>query len=610
MRQRFILFTIILLQAHWLNAQSTQTLDEFTNNSNYFSAFNNGSGSVSTSISSAEFISGNSSLAVNYSFNSGTGFFFSSFRGYGTATQDYSFMTNAFSISHKGGNATSTISIRLWEDSDNNGLFDGTDEVYTSNAVLLGSVGWATTDFLITNFTLVTGIGNGLLDLNRIRAWDIKIQNTLSTSNSGLVYLDRFQLKSSYTPPTSGTAKLNGSFTQLWNSAGCSCGQWTQGQWENEFQKMKDLCMDKFIVQYSVYNDLSWYNNSSLSFVVFKETALDKIILAAETKGMKIYFGLYFDETWNSSNKSLSATYSSLLTKHQGVIDEIWNEFGSSSAFGGWYIPQELNDLEWQQNPQKTLLFNWLNNVSSYAHSKSSAPVIIAPFFNLWQPADQVATWYTELFTAAPNIDAVYPQDGVGITLKSATYHIPLYFEAIEAVCNSNGVLFGATIESFAQQTGWPIDGGSFSATSADINRLKSQLWNSAAAGAVELIQFEWSYMQNGLTASSTTLYNDYNAYATSLCAPLSLDFPKSGYGDSKNNQVFCYPNPTKELITVQGLSIPKDFNFLNVMGESCKEKISIEQISEHSFLLKVADLTPGIYFFLSPELSQIIVKE
>ena len=108
----------------------------------------------------------------------------------------------------------------------------------------------------------------------------------------------------------------------------------------------------------------------------------------------------------------------------------------------------------------------------------------------------------------------VYPQDGVGITLKNPEYHIPLYYSAIKRACDRNGRTFGATIETFHQMSGWPVDdSGSFSATSTDIATLKKQLWNAAQQQPDEMIQFAWSYMQPNLTVSSTNLYNDYRTY-------------------------------------------------------------------------------------------------
>ena len=67
-------------------------------------------------------------------------------------------------------------------------------------------------------------------------------------------------------------------------------------------QKMKDVCLNTLVVQYSVYNDLAWYSSSNLAFVQYKESTLNKIFEAAEEKGIKIYVGLYFMST-HSYNK-------------------------------------------------------------------------------------------------------------------------------------------------------------------------------------------------------------------------------------------------------------------------------------------------------------------
>ena len=269
-------------------------------------------------------------------------------------------------------------------------------------------------------------------------------------------------------------------------------------------QKMKDVCLNTLVVQYSVYNDLAWYSSSNLAFVQYKESTLDKIFEAAEEKGIKIYVGLYFDENWNNADKNLNATYSNLLVKHQQVINELYNAFALNTSFKGWYIPQEINDLEWQSNSNKNLLFNWLQDVASYAHSKdASKKVMIAPFFNLWMPADVLKDWYNDMLAVATDIDQVFPQDGVGITLKNVYYDVPLFYSKIKEACDANGVEFGATVESFKQTTGWPVDNGVFSAQPTNINTLVAQINEANANQASEIIQFEWTYMQS-------SLYDDY----------------------------------------------------------------------------------------------------
>ena len=534
-----LLIIFISFLSFEINAKSELLIEKFNSSTDFYTSFNSGSGTVSSSNNTNDFISGPSCLKINYSFNSGSDYFFTALKNYATASKDWSLSPQKFTLNYKGGNSSTKIKLRLWEDTNRDGQFNGSDEVYSSLAIVSGNTTWTKIEFPVATLILLTGNGNKILDLNRIRAWDIAIENNSQNSQSGSLLFDDLSLETAYSAPASGNANLSGSFIQLWNDVGCKCGQFTLQQWKDELQKMKDVCLNTVYIQYGVYGDLSWYNPSNLSFVTYKNNTLNKIFEAAESLEMGVYVGIYFDETWNSSSKSNSSTYSNLLTKQQQTIDEIWNLFGNNSAFKGWYIPQEINDLEWQNNPEKSLLFSYLQNVASYARAKNnSKPVMIAPFFNLWQPADVLATWYNELFIAAPDIKQVFFQDGVGITLKQTDYHLPLYFPALKQVCSSNNVEFGVTTESFQQLTGWPIDGGSFSATSADINRLKKQLWAAEENNAQQIIQFDWSYMQTGTTNSS--LYDNYKSYSNCIISEV------------KNNTITnddFWPNPSSQTI-------------------------------------------------------------
>lgn len=512
------LLIAFLITSFALTAQTEYIVEEFKKSTDFYTAFNAGSGLLITSINNSDFNSGNESYSINYTFNNGSNSYFSVFKNYANATQDFSFQTDSISIAIKGGSVHDEIAIRLWEDQDFNGVFDGTDEVYTSIKTSCNSSNWSTIKFALNDFIKVTGSGNNILDLNRIRAYDIAIHNGGTTAHSNQVLIDKFTLHSTYTPPVSGNAQLSGSFIQLWNTSGCKCGNWSQTQWDEELQQMKSRCLNKLIIQYGVYGDHAWYTPSSLSFVNYQSDALNKIFAAAEKENIEVVLGLYFDENWNSSNKENVTEYNSILIKHQATMNELYNLFGSSPAFGGWYIPQEINDYEWQTDPAKSLLFDWIKDVTNYSNNLSNKPIFIAPFFNLWQPADVIENWYDELLTEAPNLSAVYPQDGVGIQRKSVNYHVPLYYNAIQSACSKNNRDFGATVESFNQLTGWPIDNGTFSAESAEWNNFKKQIWEADLHLPSDIIQFSYSYMQSNLNNKAQSLASNYLNYVN--CFP------------------------------------------------------------------------------------------
>ena len=567
---RFIIF--LLLYSAAAIAQVDVSIDKFSDATSFYVSFNNGSGNVSVSNNYSDFVAGNSSMQIDYSFNAGNNFFFTTFKNYSTATKDWSFNITKFMLRYKGGNANSQIKLRLWEDINRNGSNDSEDEVYVCTGPTGAQSSWTLAQFEVANFSKLAGNGNGQLDLNRIRAYDIAVENISNTSQNAQFLFDELLMHSTYSPPQNNGAKLSGSFVQLWNSSGCNCGQWTVQQWKDEMQKMKDVCLNTLVVQYSVYNDLAWYSSSNLAFVQYKESTLNKIFEAAEEKGIKIYVGLYFDENWNNADKNLNATYSNLLVKHQQVINELYNAFALNTSFKGWYIPQEINDLEWQSNSNKNLLFNWLQDVASYAHSKdASKKVMIAPFFNLWMPADVLKDWYNDMLAVATDIDQVFPQDGVGITLKNVYYDVPLFYSKIKEACDANGAEFGATVESFKQTSGWPVDNGVFSAQPTNINTLVAQINEANANQASEIIQFEWTYMQS-------SLYDDY--VNSALCISTN-----SAVIDE--HEFHFYPNPVNQHINFN--TVVKSIKVYSNDGVLLK---SINNASS----LNVEDLAQGFY--------------
>lgn len=579
MKLKLIIVGILLITS--ARAEHQYTVDNFSKHTDYYAAFNAGSGSLTPNTNAWDYQNGTASLQLDYSFNVGSGSFFSAIKNYGTQTADWSYQTLGFYLNIKGGNEYTQGKLRVWEDNNKDGVFNNDDEVYSSAPFDINSTTFEEKQILAMGFVKVTGNGNGKVDWSRIRAYDIAIENKSSAANSGTIQVDQLKLANTYTPPTSGTKTIIGSFIQLWNTVGCSCGQFTLGQWKTELQKMKDACMDKIFIQYGVYDHLSWYTPSSLSGVTTNYNALNLIFQAAEELNMKVHTGLYFDETWNSASKNSAWTYSSLLTKQQNTIDELWNLFGNSSAFGGWYIPQELNDLEWQGTTEKNLLFSFINDVSNYAKTKdNSKPVAIAPFFNLWLASDELASWYNELFTAANSLDQVYIQDGVGITLKDPDFHIPLYFSKLKPVFDQHGVEFNMTAESFQQLTGWPLDEGNFSAEPASWDRFKKQLWAAEKQGVNDVIQFSWQYMQPGNSAKSDSLYKNYKSYS---CNPTSTEM-------SAGIKINAHPNPAKSTIYFN------EAQEVTLMGQDGTVMRSCRRCTQ----MNINDMSSGIYLIKS----------
>ena len=491
--EKLYFFYLIVLGLYLLpvavNAQVYKHLDQFTQNK-YFASFINGKGGLKDTILEKQ------GLRINYYFEKGDNSSFTIIRNYDKGTQDYSFLPDKLILTIYGGNKADQIRLRLWEDININGKFDSTDEVYASDFHQLYDTGLYSIPFPFHSFKRIEGDGNQKLDLNRIRAWEIEVKSDKGDTHSGILYLRDLRFYSHYQPKESEKAALTGTFITLSKTDSGKNGYWTQQDWNNELMRMKHMNLQKLIIQYSIHQNQAWYFPSNLTFIKYQEAAINKIFKAAEEAGIKVYLGLFFDESWYKSDKALESTYNTLLIKNKENIDELFRLFGSSTAFGGWYIPQELNDYDWQTQNKKDLLFSWLQQVAEYAHKNdASKPVIIAPYFNLWQPADLIEAWYNELFNVAKDIDWVYPQDGIGTSLKEVHIDIPNFCGHIKSACVKHGKKFGVTVESFRQHTGWPIDNGIFSATPTDINQLNEQIQEAYQLKPNDIINFEWDYL-------------------------------------------------------------------------------------------------------------------
>lgn len=466
-------------------------------------------------------VEGGESVRFDYTFNALSG---GALEGFVNPykTVDLSFAPESLSIWVKAqAGSVDKLRIALYEDQDmDTNPREAGDEVFVSSPRALAAA-WTQVVIPFGEFTLSSGGGDGILNLDRIGAWAIVIDNGDGGAHGGQVWVDDLRQVTSYVPPATGTDVLSGAVFQLWNSgAGCECGQWDLARWQAELRKLRDSCQNTIIVQYGIWEGNAWYAPSSLGFVTQTNPTLANIFAAAESLGLHVVVGLYFSEDWNTSNKANPNIYSTLLARDQGAIDELWALFGASPAFQGWYIPQEVEDLHWPNgSPQQVLLASWLRDVSAYAKSKDPSKLVyIAPYFGPVRPADDLEAWYDTVLSTATDIDVVLAQDGVGTTRVDGDVDVPHYMQAIKDACVAHGVAFGMVIESFQQIGGWPVDDGPFATTAADIARLKSQLWIAGQLTST-LVQFEWSFMQPDRCGAAAQLYNDYITYQESVAS-------------------------------------------------------------------------------------------
>jgi hypothetical protein len=232
------------------------------------------------------------------------------------------------------------------------------------------------------------------------------------------------------------------------------------------------------------------------------------MLTAAEARGMKVVLGLYFHPSWGSSAFAYdqAGAYDNLLDINRKVIDELFARYGGRAGFGGWYIPQEIDDLNWQADTRRDLLATLFQGLAAHAKAKTPGqPVMIAPFFGYHQYADAYEAWWLNFLAQVPALDWIIPQDGMGVNDRQLDWDVAQYLRAVRnaaATCQRN---FGVTVESFQ-----PGANGSFVPTTA--SRLDNQLKVATKELAGRIFQFEWPFMQGSRGPEYQALYDGYRA--------------------------------------------------------------------------------------------------
>ncbi|RNA09458.1 DUF4434 domain-containing [Brachionus plicatilis] len=341
---------------------------------------------------------------------------------------------------------------------------------------------------------------NPVLNLNRIKAWRLTIFNKLNNHSKLIRFKSIKQLchASMHTKPSN--LAISSIFIQIWNTDGCACGQWSETRWHEELMKMDSIGIKRLIVQYTVYDKHSWLSKDWTG-----RSTLDRILEAANlVQNFQIVLGLYFDEKWNTFNKYEQNYYGLLMAEHEKLIDQIVDLYGTKRSFGGFYIPQEWNNVEWSDDLSLDLFVEWTRKLSGYIKLKGNFSILLSPFFRSYVDLEKTRIIYEKFLNSSNDsmsfIDEICVQDSIGVDKAYANNFISLYntLEVLKVIVERNRVKFGVNIELFEQV------GKHF--VPADKERVQRQL-RAAKFFTSNIFGFDWTYMM----AQNYSLFNQYS---------------------------------------------------------------------------------------------------
>jgi hypothetical protein len=278
-------------------------------------------------------------------------------------------------------------------------------------------------------------------------------------------------------PPAPGQSKplhFSGTFLQLVESR----SQWTLSQWARLFCYFRTLGVRKLIIQWSAFND----QNSTFPYgpgLPAIRPELKTILELADQYKIKLYVGLNYDagywkrigldvhsvktylQNLNEKNAQLARILAPLLQAHR--------------SFSGWYLTDEIDDVNWNTKEKRELLVNYLQSLSGQLHQLTpDKKVILSGFSNAALSPEQMTEFWYEILSRTP-VDVVLFQDGVGVH-KLTLEQLPAYVDAIHWAAEFAHKKFDVIVEVFQQIAGAPINKQPFKAVPAPLERIRKQM--------------------------------------------------------------------------------------------------------------------------------------
>lgn len=231
-----------------------------------------------------------------------------------------------------------------------------------------------------------------------------------------------------------------------------------EARWDEIVAQLKREGFDTLIVQWTRYGE------------AFAKPAESDWLAArlkrAQAAGLTLILGLYSDpEFFQRQDQSAGRLerYLESLGRHDLALARAWRSRLGEGRIAGWYLPAELDDLNWRKPERQALLSRHLGRTASELRRLDAVPVYISSFFT----GKMSPQAYRALLTGlAESGVSLMVQDGAGTGVLSPPEQ-NLYLSALEPC---EGRVAGLVHELFVQQR----DSDSFQAKPLDESRQRA----------------------------------------------------------------------------------------------------------------------------------------
>ena len=295
---------------------------------------------------------------------------------------------------------------------------------------------------------------------------------------------------------------------------------WSEKEWRREFRIMREIGIDTVILIHSGFLKLPTFPSEVLKKHVkgLRPCYADLPALfleLAEENNMSFYPGTYVGAMWGYTAENCDLIKPRELEINKEFIDEIWDRYGKSKAFAGWYNSFELN-TEW------SCCTDTVREISRHAKKISGdLPVLLSPYYipishykrkNKPFPEGVIdeesnlkyhaKCWDKMLGELEGAVDMIAFQDGVECEMDA-------FLKTNSELFQKHRIKQWSNVETFAHNTAIRFP-------PADWNELRWKLETSAAEGHIEkLISFELPHFMspNSFWPSGRCLFERYCEY-------------------------------------------------------------------------------------------------
>lgn len=211
-------------------------------------------------------------------------------------------------------------------------------------------------------------------------------------------------------PGCSLPVHVDGTFLQPWRSH----LQWGLADWQRSLKLAHALGCRQLVLQWTGIvggSDGDWS---------LPDGSLQQLFTAARENDLRIRVGLPFQQRWwqaiGADDATLQAFLADSLAHARSWLAQA--PWAQQPAFGGWYLPYELEQFHWADPARQQWLAQWLHGLAQAASARGGDCAISCYFSRLQSDGNLVTLWQAVLAQATlrPMV-----QDGVGVVSLSAT---------------------------------------------------------------------------------------------------------------------------------------------------------------------------------------------